>query len=43
MASAAALAAGAGSAGGVLALCIGKLRKVFSANGFGLFQKIKEK
>jgi len=43
MASAAAMAAGAVSMGGVLAICIGKFRKYFKANGFGLFQTIKEK
>ena len=39
IASAAVMAAGAGSTGGILAVYIGKLR----ANGRGLFQKIKEK
>jgi membrane protein YqaA with SNARE-associated domain len=43
IASAAALAAGAGSTGGILAVCIGKVRKVFKASGFGPFQKAKEK
>jgi hypothetical protein len=43
IASAAAMAAGAGSTGGILAVCIGKFRKFFRANGLGLFQKIKEK
>jgi hypothetical protein len=37
------MAAGAGSTGGILAVCIGKFRKFFRANGLGLFQKIKEK
>jgi hypothetical protein len=37
------MAAGAGSTGGILAVCVGKIRKLFRANGFGLFQKIKEK
>ena len=32
-------AAGAGSTGGILAVCIGKFRKFFRANGLGLFQK----
>jgi hypothetical protein len=41
--SAAVVAAGAGSMGGILAVCIGKFRKFFSANGFGLNQKMKEK
>ncbi len=43
IASAAVVAAGAGSAGGILAVCIDKFRKFFRANGLGLFQKIKEK
>jgi hypothetical protein len=43
MASAALMAAGAGSTGGILAVCIGKFRKFFRANGLGPFQKIKEK
>jgi len=37
------MAAGAGSTGGILAVCIGKLRKFFKASGLSLFQKIKEK
>ena len=43
IANAAMMAAGAGSTGGILAVCIGKFRKFFRANGLGLFQKIKEK
>jgi hypothetical protein len=43
IASAAVMAAGAGSTGGILAVCIGKFRKFFRANGLGLFQKIQEK
>jgi hypothetical protein len=43
IASAAVLAAGAGPTGGILAVCIGKFREFFRANGLGLFQKIKEK
>jgi len=43
IASAAAMAAGAGSTGGILAMCIGKFKKFFRANGLDLFQKIKEK
>jgi hypothetical protein len=43
IASAAMMAAGAGSTGGILAVCIGKFRRVFRANGLGLFKKIKEK
>jgi len=41
--SAAVVAAGAGSTGGILAVCIGKFRKFFRANGLVLFQKMKEK
>ena len=41
--SAAVVAAGAGFMGGMLAVCIGKFRKMFGANAVGLFQKIKEK
>jgi hypothetical protein len=37
------MAAGAGSTGGILAVCIGKFRRFFMANGLGLFHKIKEK
>jgi hypothetical protein len=43
IASTAAMVAGAGSTGGILALCIGKSRKLFRANRLGLFQKKKEK
>jgi hypothetical protein len=43
LASAAVMAAGAGSTGGILAVCIGKFREFFGTNGFGLFQKRKEK
>ena len=43
IASAAAMAAGAGSTGRILAVCTGKFRKFFKVNGFGLFQKTKEK
>jgi hypothetical protein len=43
IASAAMMAAGAGSTGGILAVYIGKLKKFFKANGLGLFHKIKEK
>jgi hypothetical protein len=42
IANAAAMVAGAGSAGGVLAVCIGKLRNVLG-NHFSLFQKTKER
>jgi hypothetical protein len=43
IASAAVMAAGAGSTGGILAVYMGKFKKLFKANGLGLFQKIKEK
>ncbi len=43
IASTALMVAGAGSAGGILAVCIGKFRKFFRANRLGLFQKRKEK
>jgi len=35
--------AGAGSMGGVLALYIGKVRKLFRAGSLGLFKNTKEK
>jgi hypothetical protein len=44
--SAAVMAAGAVSTGGILAVCIGKFKKFFHASGFALlqkFQKTKEK
>ena len=37
IASTAVMVAGAGSIGGILALCIGKFRKFFRASGLGLF------
>jgi hypothetical protein len=37
------MAAGAGSTGGILAACLGKLRKFFTVNSRGLVQKIKHK
>jgi hypothetical protein len=37
------MVAGAGSTGGILAVCIGKFREFFRANRLGLFQKTKEK
>ncbi len=43
IASAAVMVAGAGSTGGILAVCIGKFKKLFKANRFSLFQKTKEK
>ncbi len=41
--SAAVMIAGAGSMGGILAVCIGKFRKLFQTSSLALFQKIKEK
>jgi len=43
IASTAAIVAGAGSTGGILAVCVGKFRRVFRANLLGLFQKAQEK
>jgi len=43
IASAAVMAAGTGSTGGILALCIGKIRKVFRPSRRDLLQKKKEK
>lgn len=43
IASTAVMAAGAGSAGGFLALCMGKCRKFFRADHIGPFQRTKEK
>jgi len=40
---AAVMAAGAGSMGGILAVCIGKFRNFFRTNGLCHLQKIKEK
>ena len=37
------MVAGAASTGGVLAVCIGKFRKVFGATSALLFRKTKEK
>jgi hypothetical protein len=42
IASAAVMVAGAGSTGGILAVCIGRFKKYFRANRFGLFLKTKE-
>jgi hypothetical protein len=39
IASTAAIIAGAGSSGGILAICTAKLRKLFLSNRIGLFQK----
>jgi hypothetical protein len=41
--STAAMIVGAGSAGGILAVCLGRFRNFFTANGLGPFQKTKEK
>ena len=43
IASTAVMVAGAGSTGGILAVCIGKFRKWVRANRLGLFMKTKEK
>jgi hypothetical protein len=43
IANAAVMVAGAGSAGGILAVCTGRFRKFFGANRLGLFLKTKEK
>jgi fatty acid/phospholipid biosynthesis enzyme len=43
IANAAAMVAGAGSTGGVLAVCIGKLKRFFTVNRPGLLQKTKER
>ena len=43
VANTAVMVAGAGSTGGILALCIGRFRKFFRANHLALFQKAKEK
>jgi hypothetical protein len=43
IASTAVMLAGAGSTGGILAVCIGKFRKIVRSNRLDLFQKTKEK
>jgi hypothetical protein len=43
MASTAAMVAGVGSTGGILAVFIGKCRKMFRSTGLDLFHKGKEK
>ena len=43
IASTAAMVAGAGSTGGILAVCIGSFRKFTKANRLSLFQETKEK
>jgi hypothetical protein len=42
IASTAVMVAGAGSTGGILAMCIGKFRSVFRAHHRALIQKTKE-
>ena len=42
IASTAVMVAGAGTTGGILAVCIGKFRKFFRASSFSLFHKTKE-
>jgi hypothetical protein len=42
IATTAVMVASAGSTGGILAVCIGKLRKLFTANRLGLFPRTKE-
>lgn len=41
--TAAVIAAGAASTGGILAMCVANFRKLLRANGLGLMQKIKER
>ena len=43
IASTAVLVAGAGSTGGILALCIGNFKRAFTTNRLGLFRETKEK
>jgi hypothetical protein len=43
IASTAVMVAGAGSTGGILAVCIGKFREFFRTNRFGPLQDTKEK
>lgn len=43
IASTAAIVAGAGSTGGILAVCIGRLRKALRASGLAQFQKTLQK
>ena len=43
IAGTAAMVAGAGSTGGILALCMAKFRQFFRANRFAQFQKSSEK
>ena len=37
------MVAAAGSTGGILAVCISKVRRFFNPSGLGLFHKTKEK
>jgi hypothetical protein len=41
--SAAVMAAGVGSAGGIVAMCIAKFRKRFNTSGTGQLKKMQEK
>jgi hypothetical protein len=41
--STAAIVVGAGSAGGILAVCVGKFKELFTANRLIRFQEVKEK
>ena len=43
IANAAVMVAGAGSTGGILAMCLVKFRKLFKTNHLDLSQKTKEK
>jgi hypothetical protein len=43
IAGTAVMVAGAGTTGGILAVCIGKFRRFFRANRLAVFQKAKEK
>ena len=43
IASTAVMVAGAGSTAGILAVCIGKFRKLFKPSSLDLFPKAKEK
>jgi hypothetical protein len=43
IATTAVMVAGVGSTGGILAVCMGKFRKVLRARGLVLIQKAKEK
>jgi hypothetical protein len=43
IADTAVMVAGAGSTGGILAVCLGRLRRCFAVNRLGLIQKAKEK